>query len=112
MHRFVKKVLKKTFTLLRTRFESLVIVHNSDSDSEAELSSATYFCFDLPFDRRIAERIAGLNYAAIHKINGQPRSVILSQPSIESAHIIESLRTVHRHYAGRDFLELHQNCMC
>ena len=89
MHRFAKKIEKKVLDSLKMALKwwlQSIIVTLFDRLSEAELSSATYFCFDLRVKRRIAQRIAGLNYAAIHKINGQPWSVIHLQPSVESAH--------------------------
>ena len=76
--------------------KSVVIVHNSDSELGALLSSANVFVLICATKRRIAQRIAALNYAANRKNNRHSQSVILS-PSVESAPVTES-RVVHRHY--------------
>ena len=58
--------------------KSLVIVHNSDSELGALLSSADVFVLICDTKLRIAERIAVLNYAANYKNNGQSWSVMPS----------------------------------
>ena len=58
--------------------ESLVIVHNSDSESEVELSSADVFVLILPCEPQMAQRFASLNYAAGSEFNRHSRSVMPS----------------------------------
>ena len=65
MHIIIKKKFKKCTGGLGLALESLVIVHNSDSELGVVLSSATCFCFEMQFNGLFAEQFAVLNYAVI-----------------------------------------------